>query len=90
MRSTVQKVKKITISLPTEILKEVEELEKNLKIPKSEILSKAFEKYSRNYKTKKLQKIAKMMALEYTSDTDLVAMTSLDSEEFRWSKKRYG
>ena len=83
MRSTVQKVKKITISLPTEILKEVEELEKNLKIPKSEILSKAFEKYSRKYKTKKLQKIAKMMALEYTSDTNLVAMTSLDSEEFR-------
>jgi len=41
MRSTVQKVKKITISLPTEIL------------------SKAFEKYSRNYKTKKLQKILK-------------------------------
>lgn len=72
MRSTVQKVKKITISLPTEIL------------------SKAFEKYSRNYKTKKLQKIAKMMALEYTSDTDLVAMTSLDSEEFRGLYRKRG
>lgn len=83
MRPAVQKVKKITISLSMEILKEVEELEKNLKIPKSEILSNAFEKYSRNYKTKKLQKIAKVMALEYTSNTDLVAMTSLDSEEFR-------
>ena len=83
MSSTVQKAKKITISLPPEILKEVEELEKKLKMPKSEILSKAFEKYSKGYKAKKLQKIAKMMALEYTSDTNLVAMTSLDSEEFR-------
>jgi len=83
MSSTVQKAKKITISLPPEILKEVEELEKKLKMPKSEILSKAFEKYSKDYKAKKLQKIAKMMALEYALDTDLVAMTSLDSEEFR-------
>ncbi|KKO21093.1 MAG: ribbon-helix-helix domain-containing protein [Candidatus Brocadia sp.] len=86
MSSTVQKAKKakkITISLPTEILKEVEELEKKLKMPKSEILSKALEKFSRDYKAKKLQKIAKMMAPEYMLDSDLVAMTSLDSEEFR-------
>lgn len=83
MSSTVQKAKKITISLPTEILKEVEELEKKLKMPKSEILSKAFEKFSKDYKAKKLQKIAKIMVSEYALDSDLVSMTSLDSEEFR-------
>ena len=31
-----------------------------------------------------------MMALEYTSDTDLVAMTSLDSEEFRGLYRKRG
>lgn len=50
---------------------------------KSEILTKAFENFSRDYKAKIIQKIAKMMAPEYTLDNDLVAMTSLDSEDFR-------
>lgn len=83
MQSTAQNYERITISLPTEISEEIEELKKELRMSKSEIFKKAFEKFLQEHKRQKLQKIAEMMAEEYKKDKKLTAFTVLDSEDFK-------
>jgi len=80
---TVQNYERVTISLPSEISKEIEELKKELRMSKSEIFKKAFEKFLQEYRRQKIQKAAEIMASEYRENKDLTVFTRLDSEEFR-------
>ena len=80
---TVQNYERVTISLPSEISKEIEELKKELRMSKSEIFKKAFEKFLQEYRRKKIQKAAEIMASEYRENKDLTVFTCLDSEEIR-------
>ena len=80
---TVQSYERVTISLPSEISKEIEELKKELRMSKSEIFKKAFEKFLQEYRRKKIQKAAEIMASEYRENKDLTVFTCLDSEEIR-------
>ncbi|MEW6416915.1 MAG: ribbon-helix-helix protein, CopG family [Nitrospirota bacterium] len=80
---TIQHYERVTISLPSEISKEIEELKKELRMSKSEIFKKAFEKFLREYRRQKIQRVAEMMASEYRKDEELTVFTDLDSEEFR-------
>jgi metal-responsive CopG/Arc/MetJ family transcriptional regulator len=80
---TVQNYERVTISLSSEISKEIEELKKELRMSKSEIFKKAFEKFLQEHRRQKIQKAAEIMASEYRENKDLTVFTCLDSEEFR-------
>ncbi len=49
----------------------------------SELIAKAFEDYKASQQRKKVEKIAQSMADEYRHNTDLVALTTLDAEDFK-------
>lgn len=74
---------RVTISLPRGFSKEIEQLQKEMNITKSELFSRAFQRYMQDHRKEKLQKIAESMAEEYRSDNDLTALSALDSEDFR-------
>jgi metal-responsive CopG/Arc/MetJ family transcriptional regulator len=80
---TVQNYERVTISLPSELSKEIEELKKELRMSKSEIFKKAFEKFLQEHRRQKIQKAAELMASEYRGNKDLTVFTCLDSEDFR-------
>jgi metal-responsive CopG/Arc/MetJ family transcriptional regulator len=80
---TVQNYERVTISLSSEISKEIEELKKELRMSKSEIFKKAFEKFLQEHRRQKIQKAAEIMASEYRENKNLTVFTCLDSEEFR-------
>jgi metal-responsive CopG/Arc/MetJ family transcriptional regulator len=83
MSNTAQDYERITISLPPDISKDIEEIKKELKVSKSEIFKKAFEIFFQDYKKQKLRKAAEKMAGEYKTDKGLTAFSSLDGEDFR-------
>lgn len=82
MQSTHQ-AERVTISLPADISREVEELKKELHMSKSEIFKRAIEKFLQDYNKQRIHKISEMMASEYKSDKELTALTCLDKEDFR-------
>jgi metal-responsive CopG/Arc/MetJ family transcriptional regulator len=83
MSNTTQDYERITISLPLDISKDIEEIKKELNVSKSEIFKKAFEKFFQDYKKQKIRKAAEKMAKEYKTDKELTAFSSLDGEDFR-------
>lgn len=83
MLRTAQKIERITVSLPAELSKNIEDLKEELNISKSEILKIAVGNFLQEQKKQKLQRIAEMMAKEYKTDKRLTEFTSLDSEEFK-------
>ncbi len=50
MQTTAQNYERITIFLPSDVSKEIEELKKELRMSKSEIFKRAFEKFLKEYK----------------------------------------
>jgi metal-responsive CopG/Arc/MetJ family transcriptional regulator len=83
MSINLKNVDRLTISLPKKLSNEVEAVRKELNIPKSEIFKMAIEKFLEQYRKRKLQKIAEMMAEEYEKDEELTTFTTLDSENFK-------
>ena len=83
MTTQVKSIERITISLPATLWQEVETIRSDLKIPKSEIFKKAMRDFIRQYRRKKLQQAAEMMAEEYRTDKELTVFTALDSEDFK-------
>jgi len=83
MSVNLKNVDRLTISLPKNLSNEVEAVRKELNIPKSEIFKIAIEKFLEQYRKRKLQKIAEMMAEEYEKDEELTIFISLDSEDFK-------
>lgn len=80
---SMHQAERVTISLPADISREVEELKKELSMSKSEIIKRAIEKFLQDYHKQRIQKISEMMASEYKSDKELTALTCLDKEDFR-------
>jgi metal-responsive CopG/Arc/MetJ family transcriptional regulator len=70
MSINLKNVDRLTISLPKKLSNEVEAVRKELNIPKSEIFKMAIEKFLEQYRKRKLQKIAEMMAEEYEKDEE--------------------
>jgi hypothetical protein len=73
---------RITISVPKEFSGEIEKLQKELNVSKSELFKISFEKFAADFKKQKLKKVAEMMKEEYLSNKELTTFTSLDGEDF--------
>ena len=65
--------KRITISIPLVFSSEIETIQKELNISKSELFKMSFEKFSNDYKKQKLKDIAEMMKDEYINNKDLTS-----------------
>ncbi|MBC7474829.1 MAG: hypothetical protein H7263_11100 [Candidatus Sericytochromatia bacterium] len=79
---TSQNFERITISVPIEILGDIEKLQKEFNVSKSELFKISFEKFLSDYKKQTLKKIAEMMKKEYNSNKELTIFTSIDSDDF--------
>lgn len=74
---------RITISLPQGYSGAIKRLAAELDLSQSDLIAKAFNSYRELQQRKKVEEIARAMADEYRQNTDLVAFTSLDGEDFR-------
>ncbi|MBF0329098.1 MAG: ribbon-helix-helix protein, CopG family [Nitrospirae bacterium] len=83
MQRVAPAYERVTISLPTDISKDIDKLKKELNVSKSELFKKAFMKFAREHKKQKLRKTAAMMAEEYKTNKELTVFTALDSEDFK-------
>ena len=83
MRTASKQHERITISLPPGYSKEIKKLAADLDLSQSDIIVKAFDTYREFRKRKKVEEMALSLVDEYRQNTDLVALTSLDGEDFR-------
>lgn len=79
---SAQRSARITVSLPSQMIDDIEDVKDEMNINKSELVRRALEEFIRRHKRKKLEKIAIMMKDNYERDKELTAFTSLDSEGF--------
>ncbi len=80
--SLSQKVERLTIALPPELMNDIDAIKDEMKINKSELVRTALQEFIKEYKRKNLQKIAITMKDEYERNEEFRAFTSLDGEEF--------
>ena len=73
---------RITFSLPRSMNLALDNLKKEIKISKSEIIKLALKTYLTQRKAKKIQEAVDMMAQEYENDAGLTEMTIIDAEDF--------
>ena len=73
---------RITFSLPRSMNLELDNLKKEIKVSKSEIIKLALKTYLTQQKAKKIQEAVDMMAQEYENDVGLIEMTIIDTEDF--------
>jgi len=52
-------------------------------LSQSDLIAKAFDAYRESQQKKKVAEIARSMVDEYRQNSDLVALTSLDGEDFK-------
>lgn len=83
MPTTLKQHDRITVSLPHGYSKAIKSLASELALSQSELIARAFEAYREAQQKRRIEKIALSMADEYRRNTDLVALTSLDGEDFR-------
>ena len=74
---------RITISLPRGYSGKIKELAADLSLSQSDLIAKAFDAYRESQQKKKIAEIARSMVGEYRQKSDLVALTSLDGEDFK-------
>jgi hypothetical protein len=74
---------RITVSLPRGYSRAIKNLATELALSQSELIVKAFEAYRESQQRKRVEEIARSMVDEYRQNTDLVAFTSLDGEDFK-------
>ena len=79
---TTDKQKRVTFSLPLNIDNALDQLKKETKRSKSELINIAIENYLQEQKKIKLQKAVELMSKEYENSNTLTEFTSLDSEPF--------
>jgi metal-responsive CopG/Arc/MetJ family transcriptional regulator len=73
---------RITFSLPHNMNLALNNLKKEIKSSKSEIIKLALKNFLAQEKTRKIQAAVDMMADEYENDKNLTEMTLLDGEDF--------
>jgi hypothetical protein len=83
MSTTLKQHERITISLPRGYSGEIKKLAADLDISQSDLIAKAFDAYRESQQKKKVAEIARSMVNEYRQNTDLIALTSLDAEDFK-------
>ncbi|HAM49419.1 MAG TPA: hypothetical protein DCP92_01475 [Nitrospiraceae bacterium] len=81
--TTSKQHERITISLPPGYSREIKKLAADLDLSQSDLIVKALDAYRESRKKKKVEEMARSMVDEYRQNTDLVALTSLDGEDFR-------
>lgn len=81
--ATKQHHDRITISLPHGYSGAIKSLAAELALSQSDLIAKAFDAYRESQQRKKVEEIARSMADEYRQNTDLVAFTTLDGEDFK-------
>jgi hypothetical protein len=74
---------RITISLPRGYSGKIKALAADLSLSQSDLIAKAFDAYRESQQKKKIAEIARSMVGEYRRNSDLVALTSLDGEDFK-------
>ncbi len=74
---------RITFSLPSSLNKTLNNLKKEINRSKSEIINLAIKSYIENQEKIKMEKAVEKMAKEYEMNSDLIELTSLDSEGFQ-------
>ncbi len=77
-----KKYDRITFSLPRSMNLELDNLKKEIKSSKSEIIKLALKTYLTQQKAKKIQEAVDMMAQAYENDAGLTDMTIIDAEDF--------
>ena len=82
MQESSQGMERVTVSLPVGLARDMEALTRELGVSKSEVARRAFDRYLRECRRQKLQRIAEAMAEEYGSNPELTAFTDLDGEAF--------
>ncbi len=83
MRTTSKQHERVTISLPPGYSREIKKLAADLELSQSDVIVKALDAYRDALKREKVERIARSLVDEYRRNTDLVAMRSLDGEDFR-------
>jgi hypothetical protein len=83
MRTASKQHERITISLPPGYSKEIKKLAADLDLSQSDVIVKALDAYKESRKKKKVEEMAWSLVDEYRQNPDLVALTSLDGEDFR-------
>jgi hypothetical protein len=83
MATTSKQHDRITVSLPHGYSTAIKSLASELALSQSELITKAFEAYKETQQRKKVEKIAQSMVDEYRQNSDLVALTTLDGEDFK-------
>jgi len=73
---------RITFSLPRNMNLALDNLKKEIKRSKSEIIKLALENFLEQQKAIKIQAAVDLMADEYEKDQDLTEMTVIDGESF--------
>jgi len=73
---------RITFSLPHSMNLALDNLKKEIKTSKSEIIKLALQNYLLQQKSKKIQAAVDMIVQEYENDAELIEMTTIDSENF--------
>jgi uncharacterized protein YehS (DUF1456 family) len=79
---TVQSYDKVTFTIPRILNMQLENIKKELKVSKSEVLKNAVEEYLQKQEKAKMQKSVELMMSEYLSG-EITEFTALDSEDFR-------
>jgi hypothetical protein len=83
MTTTLKKHDRITISLPRGYSGEIKKLAAAMALSQSDLIAKAFDAYRESQQKKKVAEIARSMVNEYRKNSALVALTSLDAEDFK-------
>jgi len=83
MKTVSKQHERLTISLPPGYSREIKKLAADLDLSQSELIVRAFDTYREARKKKKVEEMALSLIDEYRQNTDLVALTALDSEDFR-------
>ena len=79
---SAQRSERITVSLPSQMIDDIEDVKDEMNINKSELVRRALEEFIKSHKRNELERIAIMMKENYETDKELTAFTSLDSEGF--------
>ena len=83
MKTASKQHDRITISLPRGYSGEIKKLAADMDLSQSDLIVKAFDAYRESQQKKKVAEIAQSMVDEYRKNSDLVALTSLDGEDFK-------
>ena len=82
MSKSQSNYERITISVPNNLVKEIDTLKADFNVSKSELFKIAIGEFSKNNQRKKLESIALKMKSEYENYPELIVFSSLDSEVF--------